>query len=289
MSTAGGLEVNEAVRDLILLLPRIVGRAKRIPVPEALRTYENALRLASDGTSPRGIADMYVGMSQIACERNDLDSATQYLLRSHEFGELPQNPYRRQVAMARIREAEGDLGGALELLDEAQRVYMGDFSPNVQPVQALRARVLAAHGHVSDALSWARERGLSSDGTKSEIIERLESADAESSDDHKTDQRYSEGKSTTASDPAGWCRCTCWMNIVRLARRIRSGSGIHNGFSSNRSLATMPNDKTPAVRRASHDCLGWRPTRPLRAGLLFGAVLRTADAPANLEQLLLHL
>lgn len=129
---------------------------------EALRTYENALRLASHETSPRGMADMYVGMSQIACERNDLDAATQYLLRSHEFAELPQNPYRRQVAMARIREAQGDLGGALELLDEAQRVYMGDFSPNVRPVQALRARVLTTHGHVSDALSWAREQGLSS-------------------------------------------------------------------------------------------------------------------------------
>ena len=40
---------------------------------EALRTYEQALRLASnqDGTVLRGTADMHVGMSQIACERND--------------------------------------------------------------------------------------------------------------------------------------------------------------------------------------------------------------------------
>jgi LuxR family maltose regulon positive regulatory protein len=114
---------------------------------------------------------MYVGMSQIACERNDLDSASQYLLRSHDFGELPQNPYRRQVAMARIREAQGDLGGALELLDEAQRVYMGDFSPNVRPVQALRARVLADQGRVGEALGWAREQGLSVDDDPSYLRE----------------------------------------------------------------------------------------------------------------------
>ena len=57
---------------------------------------------------------------------------TEQLLRSQELGEhlgLPQNPYRWRVAMARIREAEGDLDGALDLLDEAERLYVGDFSP----------------------------------------------------------------------------------------------------------------------------------------------------------------
>ena len=117
---------------------------------------------------------MYVGMSQIACERNDLDAATRHLLRSHELGEhagLPQNPYRWRVAMARVREAQGDLDGALHLLDEAQRVYTGDFSPNVRPVPALRARVLAAHGQVGEALGWAREQGLSVDDDLSYLRE----------------------------------------------------------------------------------------------------------------------
>jgi LuxR family maltose regulon positive regulatory protein len=143
---------------------------------EALRTYQHALRIASrePGAVPRGTADMYVGMSQIACERGDLDAATQHLLRSDELGEhtgLPQNPYRRRVAMARIREAQGDLGGALRLLDQAQRVYMGDFSPNVRPVPAFRARLLAAQGQVGDALSWVREQGLSSDDDLSYLRE----------------------------------------------------------------------------------------------------------------------
>jgi LuxR family maltose regulon positive regulatory protein len=118
---------------------------------EALRTFEQALRLASsqDGTVLRGTADMYTGMSQIAYERNDLPAARQQLLCARELGEqtwLPQNPYRWRVAMARVREAEGDLAGALDLLDEAQRVYLGDFSPNVRPIPALRARVLVCPG-----------------------------------------------------------------------------------------------------------------------------------------------
>jgi LuxR family transcriptional regulator, maltose regulon positive regulatory protein len=135
---------------------------------EALRTYEQALRLAAnqqDGVL-RGTADMYVGMSQIACERNDLPAATRHLLRAQELGEhtwLPQNPYRWRVAMARVREAEGDLDGALDLLEEALEAYTGDFSPNVRPIPALRARVLTAQGRVGEAFAWAREQGLSAE------------------------------------------------------------------------------------------------------------------------------
>src|SRR5664279_4656395 len=143
---------------------------------DALRTYDQALQLISQetGTVLRGTADMYVGMSQIACERGNLEAATQHLLRSHELGEhtgLPQNPYRWRVAMARIRESQGDLAGALTLLDEAQRVYLGDFLPNVRPVPALRARLLAAQGNVGEALGWAREQDVSVDDNLTYIRE----------------------------------------------------------------------------------------------------------------------
>ncbi len=89
-----------------------------------MRTYEQALQLGTaqphtpgaPGSHPvlRGTADMYVGMSELERERNDLDVAREHLLRSKELGEhtgLPQHPYRWCVAMARIREAEGDLDG----------------------------------------------------------------------------------------------------------------------------------------------------------------------------------
>jgi LuxR family maltose regulon positive regulatory protein len=133
---------------------------------EAMRTYEQALQRASEPGGPvlRGTADMYVGLSEIHRERNDLPAATQNLLRSQELGEhigLPQNRYRWRVAMARVRQAEGDLSGALDLVNEAERLYVGDYFPNVRPVPAVRARVLAAQGELGAALGWARERGLS--------------------------------------------------------------------------------------------------------------------------------
>jgi LuxR family maltose regulon positive regulatory protein len=62
--------------------------------------------------------------------------------------------------MARIREAQGDLDGALALLDEAERRYTGDYSPNARPVAALTARLWVKQGRLDEALAWARERGL---------------------------------------------------------------------------------------------------------------------------------
>ncbi|MGH3510451.1 MAG: LuxR C-terminal-related transcriptional regulator [Nocardioidaceae bacterium] len=133
---------------------------------DARRTYEDALLLAAaheTGEVLRGTADMLVGLSQLAVERDDLEAAAANLGRAGELGEhngLPQNPYRWRVARARLREAEGDLAGALALLEEAEQVYVGDFSPNVRPVPAQRARVLVTQGRTAAALDWAREQGL---------------------------------------------------------------------------------------------------------------------------------
>ena len=133
---------------------------------EAMSIYERGLQLATkQGTSVlRGAADMHVGMSDLYCEHNDLDTAEQHLLKSKELGELnglPKNPYRWRVAMARIQGAQGDLDGALDLLDEAEPLYVGDFAPNVRPIQALKARVWIKQGELEKALAWARTQKLS--------------------------------------------------------------------------------------------------------------------------------
>jgi LuxR family maltose regulon positive regulatory protein len=112
----------------------------------------------------QGAADMHVGMSSLHYEHNDLKTATQCLLTSQSLGELaglPQNPYRWRAATVRIWVAQGDLEGALDLLDQAQRVYDGNFSPNVRPVATRKIRVWVAQGRLGEALDWAREQGLS--------------------------------------------------------------------------------------------------------------------------------
>jgi LuxR family maltose regulon positive regulatory protein len=133
---------------------------------QAMHIYEQALQLAMEQGQPvlRGTADMYVGMSELHREYGDLNAATQNLERSKELGDhigFPQNPYRWRVAMARIKEAQGDLDGALDLLQEAEHLYVSDLYPNVRPVEALKTRIWVAQGRLGEALGWARERALS--------------------------------------------------------------------------------------------------------------------------------
>ncbi len=64
---------------------------------------------------------------------------------------------------ARLKEAQGDLDGALALLDEAERVHIRGPLPDVRPVAALKARVWLKQGRLAEALRWAREQGLAVD------------------------------------------------------------------------------------------------------------------------------
>jgi ATP/maltotriose-dependent transcriptional regulator MalT len=131
---------------------------------EARRLHERALDLATAHGRPRATADLHVGLSEVLREQGDLDAATEHLQTSRALGEhtsLTENRYRWFVAMARIREAEGDLDGALELLDEAERRYVRGFFPIVRPIPAMKARIRIGQRRLPEAVEWSRERGLS--------------------------------------------------------------------------------------------------------------------------------
>jgi LuxR family maltose regulon positive regulatory protein len=109
---------------------------------------------------------MHVGLSGVAYERNDLGAAANHLRLARELGDaagLPQNPYRWRVAQARLHAAHGDLPQAVELLNEAEQVYFGDFAPNVRPIAAMRTRLHLAHGDLASAASWVARTGLAAD------------------------------------------------------------------------------------------------------------------------------
>lgn len=167
---ADALGCSLAIADMELALGRL---------RDADSTLRGALELAErhppdGGGVLRGTADMLVALSRAAWHRDELPAAADLLRRADDLGEpagLPQNPYRWRVAMARLRAAERDWPAALELLDEAERVYVGDFSPPVHPVHASRARVLAASGDVAGAAAWVREQGLTVDDDLSYLHE----------------------------------------------------------------------------------------------------------------------
>jgi LuxR family maltose regulon positive regulatory protein len=135
---------------------------------EAESIYQQSLHLATGQgeTMPLGAADLYRGLAELYIERGDLEAAAQHLLTSQKLGEqttLTDWPYRLCVSQARLKEAQGNLDGALALLDEAERVHIRNPLPDVRPVAALKARVWLKQGRLAEALGWAREQGLSVD------------------------------------------------------------------------------------------------------------------------------
>ena len=133
---------------------------------EAMRSYEQGLRMATEGTTTvlRGAGDMHVGLSELCLEWNDLDAAADHLRRSDDLGDLgglAQNPYRWRVAMAQLRLTEGDSDGAIALLEDAERVFVSEYYPVTRPLPAQAARIHAAQGRLREAEAWVRQRGLS--------------------------------------------------------------------------------------------------------------------------------
>lgn len=114
----------------------------------------------------RGCADMHVGLARVAYEQGDPATAMQQLGEADRLGEaagLPQHPHRWRVLLAELTADQGDLDAALSLLDEAERVYLGDFSPQLRPIPALRARLLTASGDWSAGLALIRRAGVAAD------------------------------------------------------------------------------------------------------------------------------
>jgi LuxR family maltose regulon positive regulatory protein len=107
-------------------------------------------------------------------EMGDQEAAAQHLLKSRELGEqstLPDWPYRLCLAQAQLKEAGGDLEAALDLLHEAKRLYVRIPSPDIRPIEALKARVYVKQGRLPNALAWVHERGLSVDDELSYLRE----------------------------------------------------------------------------------------------------------------------
>ncbi|MBC7969099.1 MAG: helix-turn-helix transcriptional regulator [Verrucomicrobia bacterium] len=151
------ISVTFIIADIMMALGRL---------REAVGIYQKSLQIAmSQGEPmPLGTADLHRGISELSCELGNLEDATHHLQTSKQLGEqdaLPNWQHRLCLTQARIKESKGDLTGALELLDNAERLYIRTPLPDVRPIAALKTRIWVMQGRLSEALGWVRERGLS--------------------------------------------------------------------------------------------------------------------------------
>src|SRR6185503_8519225 len=92
---------------------------------EAATTYENGLQVATEEVLPAApeTDELHLGLSELHREWGDLEAAIGFLHRITESAERTAHTGNRQrwcTAMARVKEARGELDGALELLDDAE-------------------------------------------------------------------------------------------------------------------------------------------------------------------------
>ena len=131
---------------------------------DAARVYEENLRIATRVQPPlRGATDMHTGLAAIAYEQDRFPDALAHLEAGRRLGPelaFPRDPCRSRIVRARLLGAGGDLEAALPLMDEAERLFLAEFSPDVRPVAAIRARMLIAHGRVTEARRWADRAGV---------------------------------------------------------------------------------------------------------------------------------
>ncbi len=132
----------------------------------AAETYQKTLDIAAVSGSPPAppAGPAYVGLAEVAYQRNELDSAlrqvTEGIALCRQFL-YPAPLGTGLVTLAWIRQAQGDPGGALEAMGEAGQAALGpDVTGLLNPVPAQRARLLLAQGDVAAAARWAEERGL---------------------------------------------------------------------------------------------------------------------------------
>jgi LuxR family maltose regulon positive regulatory protein len=163
MRNAGN--VPDAIGTTVVLadIRLVLGRLR-----EAIKTTEQLLQFVMDLGEPISpdTADLHRELSELFLEQGNLEAAAQHLQNSQELGEKAELPvwrYRWCIDQSRLKETQGDLEGALSLLDEAQRLYIRTPLPDYRPISAMKARIWVTQGRLDEALGWVLEQGLSAD------------------------------------------------------------------------------------------------------------------------------
>ena len=79
--------------------------------------------------------------------------------------------YRFKLALAQSEEDEGNLSGALDLLNEAASLYYRNIVPEIRPLEALKARIWIKQGKLTKTIDWIKDKGLSTDDELSYLRE----------------------------------------------------------------------------------------------------------------------
>jgi len=133
----------------------------------ALRIYTRLVALAETPDQPGApVAGYgYAGLAEVAYQRDQLDDALRYateaITRCRLLSEA--EPMAASLAtLAWIRQADGDYAGALGAIEEAARLVPNAATASMlNPVPAVRARLLLAQANLAEVSRWVAAQGIS--------------------------------------------------------------------------------------------------------------------------------
>jgi LuxR family maltose regulon positive regulatory protein len=141
---------------------------------EAEQTYQQASALATGGGAQQlaftGAAN--VGLGLVYSEWNDVEVAARYLMAGIELGEqqevTPTGPSllmlgNGYLGLARVRQAHGDMSGALEIIQKAETLAHKHDPSQLPRIGAAKALLWMTMGNQDAAVHWAQGSGLSAD------------------------------------------------------------------------------------------------------------------------------
>lgn len=131
---------------------------------DAMQVYESALNLAAAHNAEQHTAHHHLGLGLILREMGEDEAAARHLQKAFEIGKhttIVDWAYRKSLAQAQLKEAEGNYDSALALLDEAQRYYVRSPIPNLRPIEAIKVRIYLKQNRLDKARAWASQGRLS--------------------------------------------------------------------------------------------------------------------------------
>ncbi|TAK31117.1 MAG: helix-turn-helix transcriptional regulator [Chloroflexota bacterium] len=136
---------------------------------QALKTCQRMLSLVvQQGEQAFPVASRpYMALALLHYEWNDLQTATRYaaqgIERSRQGGMIALLLAGHSIT-ARVKQAQGDIDGALEAMEEAEQLARtNNVTQELAKIDAYRVRLWLKHGNIEAALRWAETSGLGVD------------------------------------------------------------------------------------------------------------------------------
>ncbi len=169
-ATARAAQISQSAGDIQLALVAlsILGQAHEMQgrLGQAADTYRQVLQMADEHGARKApfVGLAHVGLAGPLLQWNDLESAMRHVIQAIELGKRGGTVDTLQGAyqtMSMVRQAQGDINGALQAIHEARQLAQRyNLTQMVLQLKPFEVRLRLAQGDIASASRWVQENSL---------------------------------------------------------------------------------------------------------------------------------